>query len=275
MIEEDCAVQTLTELGLTNLQAKVYLALIKLCLATGRTTAEEARVASQDVYRVLSELQKIGLVRKIIAAPNKFAPIPLNEGLYMLIKRREEQTDELRSKTLKIIHDFQYCERSEEYYDENQFLLIPAKEPVCNKLLRNIETAQKSLDLSNDFRGAMEGFSAIHKAAMSALNRGVIIRNITEKPPQGCIMPEEYLILLEHPNFRGRYVALPPIAKLSLKDSKEALISTRLIPSTTRQPYLWTDNSILLGVIQNWYENIWSLGIDVKKEYRKIVNATP
>jgi len=37
---------------------------------------EVSGVARQDVYRVLLELQKLGIVEKIIATPNRFRALP-------------------------------------------------------------------------------------------------------------------------------------------------------------------------------------------------------
>ena len=100
MLLQEETVQTLVNLELTVLQAKVYLALVKLGTSTGRTTAKAAKVASQDVYRVLTELQEKGLVEKIIAKPNKYRPIPLKDGLSMLLQRRNKQTAELKKAAL-------------------------------------------------------------------------------------------------------------------------------------------------------------------------------
>ena len=63
MLVQEETVQTLVNLGLTVLQAKVYLSLAKSGVSTGRATAKAAKVASQDVYRVLIELQEKGIFR--------------------------------------------------------------------------------------------------------------------------------------------------------------------------------------------------------------------
>jgi sugar-specific transcriptional regulator TrmB len=70
------------------LQAKVYIALAKLGTLTGRVTAKEAKVASQDVYRVLAELEEKNLVEKIIVTPNKYRPVPVQDVLSILLKQK-------------------------------------------------------------------------------------------------------------------------------------------------------------------------------------------
>jgi hypothetical protein len=88
MAEEEI-VRILTRLGLTISQSKVHLALFELKKATGKITAKHSKVARQEAYRVLDELQEKGLVEKIIARPTEFEPIPIDDCIYILIKGKK------------------------------------------------------------------------------------------------------------------------------------------------------------------------------------------
>jgi DNA polymerase III alpha subunit len=55
------------DLGLTLLQAKIYLALSKTGKATIKTISKASNSARQDIYRIMPTLQKLGLAEKIIA----------------------------------------------------------------------------------------------------------------------------------------------------------------------------------------------------------------
>jgi sugar-specific transcriptional regulator TrmB len=56
--------QILMDLGLTCVQAKVYLTLIKLRNPTVKMISKISNVVSQDVYRIMPRLQKLGLAGK-------------------------------------------------------------------------------------------------------------------------------------------------------------------------------------------------------------------
>jgi len=99
-------VQALTSIGLTVLQAKVYLTLVKLGKATIKTISKTAEVARQDIYRVTSELHKLGLVEKVIAAPNEFKAIPLTEGISILLQRMHEERAESHKKIKKLMRRY-------------------------------------------------------------------------------------------------------------------------------------------------------------------------
>ncbi len=71
MLEEG-KVQTLTELGLTGRQARVFLNLLKCESSTARALSMSSDLARQDTYKVLDELQELGLVEREISVPTKF-----------------------------------------------------------------------------------------------------------------------------------------------------------------------------------------------------------
>jgi sugar-specific transcriptional regulator TrmB len=89
LIDEE-SVQSLSRLGLSTSQVKVYLALLELEKATAKTIAKHSKVARQEAYRVLAELQEKGLVEKIIEIPTKFKPIPIEDCIYLLIERKKK-----------------------------------------------------------------------------------------------------------------------------------------------------------------------------------------
>ena len=57
---QDNDAQLLNELGLTILEAKVYLALAKTGKTTIATISKTSKVARPDVYRTLAKLQEKG-----------------------------------------------------------------------------------------------------------------------------------------------------------------------------------------------------------------------
>ena len=65
--------------------------------------ARNAKVATQDVYRVLNELIDIGLVIKVIGKPTLYLPLPFHEGLSLLLARKKENFSILEETVLKLV----------------------------------------------------------------------------------------------------------------------------------------------------------------------------
>ena len=91
-------IRTLTQLELTSAQAKVYLTLATLEKATAKEISNHSNVAREEVYRLLTELQKKGLIERIIASPTQFKATPIEEGLSILIRRKEKEIAGIKKK---------------------------------------------------------------------------------------------------------------------------------------------------------------------------------
>ena len=81
-------ISTLTELGLTVSQAKIYLSLAKAKNLTAQAISTTSKVARPDVYRVLVQLNEDGLVERIISKPQEFHAISVEKCVSKLIQRR-------------------------------------------------------------------------------------------------------------------------------------------------------------------------------------------
>ena len=78
---KDKDVGIFTRLGLTNRQAEVYLTIFKLGQTTVGACAKTMQIARAEIYRAISTLEKIGLVKRVIASPTIFRAIPIADGL--------------------------------------------------------------------------------------------------------------------------------------------------------------------------------------------------
>jgi len=82
------------DFGLTRNQAKVYVAVARLRLASVGKISKVAKVRREDVYRILPKLQKMGLVEKLLGTPTKIRATPVEEALSLLIKHKEDEARE-------------------------------------------------------------------------------------------------------------------------------------------------------------------------------------
>ena len=81
----------LQELGLTEGEAKVYLALVKHGLATVGPVVKESRVAYSNIYEILARLQEKGLVTFIIKSKtHHYRAVPPHRLQDYLEKKRAE-----------------------------------------------------------------------------------------------------------------------------------------------------------------------------------------
>jgi sugar-specific transcriptional regulator TrmB len=82
------AYQLLVDLGLSPLQAKVYIALLQSDLRKATAINKKTKIARQEVYRLVEELETKGMATKTITKPTQFYPTTLPETLSILIEER-------------------------------------------------------------------------------------------------------------------------------------------------------------------------------------------
>jgi sugar-specific transcriptional regulator TrmB len=96
----------LKELGLSEQEAKIYLALVKLGKSTANTIASEAGVSYGTIYTILSKMEREGLVKTVPEQTKKFIAAHPRD-LLERIDKKEKHLQFLKKGigTLKEIYD--------------------------------------------------------------------------------------------------------------------------------------------------------------------------
>ena len=96
-------VKPLEELGLTNGEIKVYLALVKLGETTSGPIVDESGISVSKVYYVLDRLAKKGLVSHVVKNNVKHFSAATPDRLLDYLKEKEEKRMALLSLCMVIV----------------------------------------------------------------------------------------------------------------------------------------------------------------------------
>jgi sugar-specific transcriptional regulator TrmB len=255
---EDERIQTLMGLGLTYCQAKSYLTLVLNGRCTAKTISHLSKVTRQDIYRIMPTLQKLGLAQKILSIPTEWKAAPIDEGLAILLKRKNKQFSELQEKTAKLLGSFrENSKRTEGREKGPEFIIVPGGETHMRWILKKLGQVKKNNNAFvtwDIFKYMMFNES---KQFKKGLERGARFRHIIY-----CIDGAKNEIefdpyFKENPNFQVRYILNPPLAAIALFDEKEVVFSNparHLLES----PKLWSNNPHFVALIQEYFETKWN-----------------
>ena len=258
--DDDTLTQTLLELGLTFLQAKIYLALIKLQEAGAKKISATSNVARPDVYRVLPALEEIGLAEKIIAKPTQYKATPIKEGCNILLQTKTKEYTALHQNTMNLIKNFDSKKDEITLHDATleQFSLITSKALLLKKFEIEDSSAEDSIDVIGDWNLVRNLiFNHLH-IFEKALKKGVKIRAVTEKFDENEFDDKVLLKFKGNPLFEIRHLDRPIPTKTAIYDSKKANMCVRTIDDGEIEPSLWSDNPQFVKVIKAYFENIWN-----------------
>lgn len=214
----------------------------------------------------MATLEELGLVERIVSAPCKFRAISIHDALSILMERRVRETSELQEMIIGMTYKFKNNNaRTALKEDETRFSLFSEQVAVRRKE-KALEAVQRSFDVIASFRNPHSVMFIDVEEMAEALQRGVEIRVIIDKPDEEKLLSDITKQLKQHSNFKIKYLLNAPKALMSIYDKKEAWICTCTNPAREDCPTLRTNNPCLLSILQDCFEIKWFTALASKPE---------
>ena len=251
---------TLTDLGLSTTQAKIYLALVKTKNQTAQGISTLSAVSRPDVYRVLNQLQEVGLIEKIIAKPEEFRAIPIEEGVSILLQQRINKTKELQNRGLKLVQSVTLKLESSEAADERgrrEFVFIPSKNSAYARSERLLGDMKESIYFMGLTKSMSVWLAQYSKEMEAALSRGIDCRMILPDSPANNKFWAPFEKMQKYQNFKVRSISGAPTVGFSIWDKKEILITTASAENPLSAATLWSNNRGLIELCADYFECLW------------------
>jgi sugar-specific transcriptional regulator TrmB len=250
---QDESLQVLTGLGLTVLEAKVYLTLVRIGETSAKTISKTSDVSQPDVYRVLSMLENHGLVEKIIAIPSRFKATPIDDGIAILLQRRDNQSALLHKKATELVQSYrEKSAKTNTFHEEQaQFILVPGVH--VHKIRNAVENAQSNvlcfttLDMFRKVRFITED------VWKRDVKRGVKFQFLIGKPHDEEVTLELDPALEDNGNFDIKFIRAS-MPCMVLIDNTEVFLRTEM---NLEAPVLWSNNACIVAMIEKYFEMLW------------------
>ncbi len=254
--EED--VGTLTRLGLTERQSKVYLALLRLGPSKAEAISKATLVHRQEIYRVALNLQDIGLVERKITTPVMFSAVPIDTAIKLLFNSKLQEFNLTRERARKLAKEIHRTDPPVDIHRDNEYFCIISGGDHNGKFKRATETAHIHIDLVTTWKRFRLGFSLLERSIKAALKRGVAINVLTEKPENDAF-PKWVLDALEKQSSRLtiRTMANPAPTLVTIYDAAEVALCIN--PTFDfRGAHLWSNCVSMITVNQAYFNCMWS-----------------
>ena len=252
-------IELLENLGLTTLQAKVYLALINLEIGTASEAAKLSKIARPDAYRIIDQLSEWGLVSKILATPAKFQALPLKEATSILFERRTIRYYKLKIEMKKILEK-DFTEKGKVKREEYAFQRLPENSPwFRNNALRF--SRYKTFDLLTSARRLGSRIVFDEGPFRKGAKKGTKIRFLLDKPKPDSPLSHVLKNLNENKNLEVRFLKTESPVILIIMDKKQVALALR--PSgRVGPPYLLSNHPSYLCMAQQYFEVQWEKASD-------------
>jgi PAS domain S-box-containing protein len=263
----DQNVAKLVNLGLTSVQAKIYLALLFTGTATIKKIAFLSQVARPDIYRAINELQQAGIVEKIVDTPVRFKPLSIIDAVGVLMLKRTKESIELNKIAIDLIRNLKEETNRITASEDNKFILIPigALELELRKLLEN---SKYKLDIMISGKNLIKWFDKDYELFQNALKRRVTIRILTEE-----FYDSNYLKSIQglekFPNFEHRFIVGLLTVWLRIFNDTKVLLTNSILPTQTDNAAIFSNTPHLAELAQNYFTSAWFSAVEPQDQVFK------
>jgi len=243
-------------LGLTGVQAKVYITLAKSTTLTVTSISKHSKIQRSDLYEVLKTLEKKGLVEREITQPVTYRAIPVREAVDLLLQSKDEEHRLRQKKATELKEAFKNIEKSPTADKQNGFKMLP-KQRVAINVGRAIDAAQKSICFIASKSQLLRRLAVFSNEIENAFSRGVECRIITEKPSDQLSFFKQISHLNTRPNCEIRILSDIPPVTTGIYDQKEFFVFEKPTDSISGSAALWSDNESLTFVMTDYFNKLW------------------
>jgi sugar-specific transcriptional regulator TrmB len=256
LIDVQEALHLLTEVGLTQLQAKLYFTLLRIGKTEAGTLVKSIDVARTEIYRSLDELQKRGLVEREMSRPYKFKPTPLREGLQFLMLQRFQQYQEMERKAEAILQKIQDDKKETNQQFEYEITIIEGREKILQKIALQHDKVHRNTEILSTAQRWLQIIQHCIRNYENALRRGVKYRIVIDKTD--CASSFDNLKgLFSQPNFELRISNAPLKTNAAIFDGQEVTIAMYPSRLLKESPMLLTKHPSFVSMCQDHFENVW------------------
>lgn len=265
MIKEEESIQILQKLGLSRMQARIWLTIFQLGEANVTEISKTARIDRSESFKVIKKLQELGLIDELIGFPKKFRVTPIQDGLSVLLLSKEKEYRMLRKKVMSFTQNTNHVEFSKDsIVQKRDIVLLENKKRVRLFLDDLVSKAKKSIDLSGDWQGFRGAIAHNSDTCLTRLQKKVHLRVVISRPDREIVVSEIFQFLKENPNVELRFfdksetpvflwivdcaqIVMPTITQTNFEEN-EGNVS----------PLIFSNAHPLIQVGQMYFDSIWS-----------------
>ena len=269
MEPEFSELNVLIDLGLTPVQARIYLSLVRSEPLKISAISKASKVARPEIYRNLSKLLNLSLVEKIIRNPIMYKAIPIDRGVSLLLERKTSQYKKLRAET-RLLLDLNKKKKKKinKNMEEPEFALIPKGKSIIDRINVAIAQAKLSMDLILSWKRFSRGIVDTFAESMeNAWDKKVKIRFIIESPSENKTAKELIHFCEKKPFYQMKFIHYRPLIVLGIYDENEVFVISNPETDLPGSSALWSSNRSIIALAKGHFEILWLNAMEQPEEF--------
>ena len=256
----------LVQIGLTFLQAKVYLALFRRGTSRATQLCTATELARPEVYRILRELSAKDLVRRNLSSPTTYTATAPERALSSLVQQARDRLAKMELERVRLTKSLSSLASQSPSISDYRLSLIEGGENVARLERQLIAEAQE------EYVAVMSKHGLDHdttRAIISANRRKVSVRMIAEIDSSNSRFANR---LSRHIEIRRSPDVL---FYVDIFDKKQMLFGPAFVPidkqqrNIRRELDLWTSNPRFIDGMYAMFGKLWEASAKyTRRSYR-------
>jgi len=265
----EAELSSLVRLGLTLLQAKVYVALLRKGTSRAIQLCTATELARPEIYRILRELSDRDLARRNLSTPTTYTATPPEKALSSLVQQVKDRLSNMELEKMHLIRTLSPLAAPSEASSDYRLTLIDGSDNV-DRLERQLIAEAKEEYVAVMSKHGLDQNTT--NALLSAYRRKLRIRVIAEIDDSNAKFASR---LSRHLEIRRSKDIL---FYVNIFDRKQMLFGPAFIPTDRqhnirRELDLWTSNPRFVNGMYAMFEKLWEVSSKYTRPNRINKNA--
>ena len=266
--------KALEELGLTKLDARIYVFLAKKGPKKAKEVALALRASKQQLYPSLKSLQSKGLVNATLEHPARFSAVPFEKALDLFSKAKMEEARSIQQNKDNLLSDWQSIVIKEADDKSAKFTVIEGRKYVYSKIQQMIQETKRQLSTVTTVSGLIRAdqYGLLDAAFNHPLKSKVQFRFLTELSEMNTNAMSGLLEKAPKTGFnlkgRNPELGLKLSPRMVIRDNEELLFF--ITPQKEDDSCLWTTCRELIRSFTAVFDELWRNSTDIEKTINDI-----
>jgi len=250
-MDDEAAIEGLTQLGLTTYEARVFLGLQKLGTASASEVSEVAEVPRSQVYGAAERLEERGLVETRQSTPTVYRPVTLEQARTRLLDRLAETGAETFDYLDSVRDTRAETEQSEAIW------LVKGEEAVTSRVAELADVATDRLLYAVPQPSLLD--ETVLDTLAAARDEGLAVVVASANPAVREAAREEGFDTYRVPDERDPDIGTARVLLVDRRTMLLSVYSSADVAEGTQEVAFWSADSafaaVLLGFLEEWFDD--------------------
>ena len=284
-MSQEKVLSILVNLGLSKLEAKVYILLAKRGPTKAKDAAKALNISKQRVYPILKNLQSKGIVNSSLEYPARFSAVQFEKVLDSFLKAKIEQVHRIQQNRDDILSDWRSISIVEDDSSPAKFTVIEGRFHVYSKIQQMIQDTREKLSFvaTVPALARADQFGLFDAAFNHPLKSKIRFRFLSELSAQNAEAMKALLQKIPKANFtiEGKTpdLGLKLCPRMVIRDEAETMFfidpKEGEFAGEQDNVCLWTNCKSLVRGFSTMFEDLWRNSMHIEKKIVEIETGKP